>query len=156
MSLERLNKPKILVWALVLWSAFVLIQSLFFKFQGHEETEIIFSTIGAWMASISFLSWAAATFESYGGYTIGSVELIATILLLIPKTRIIGALASIGVLSGAIFFHLFTPLGVVRVINAAGDTDGGALFFMACSVWVSCILILILSAKIRQSSSVIA
>lgn len=144
----KLNNPKkIAIWLLVIWSAFVLVQSLFFKFQGHEETRIIFGTIGEWMAGISLLAWAAEPFESLGGYVVGTVELIATILLLIPKTRAIGAITAVLVLSGAIFFHLFTPLGVVRVINAAGDTDGGALFFMACSVWVSCILILILGTK---------
>ena len=144
----KINNPKnIAIWVLVAWSAFVLVQSLFFKFQGHEETQIIFGTIGEWMAGIPFLGWAAAPFESVGGYVVGAVELIAAIMLVIPKTRAIGALTAMLVLTGAIFFHLFTPLGVVRVINAAGDTDGGALFFMACSVWVSSLLILILGAK---------
>ena len=40
-------------------------------------------------------------------------------------------------ISGAIFFHLATPLGVVRVVDAAGNTDGGVLFMMACGVWLS-------------------
>ena len=131
----------------MVWSGFVLIQSLFFKFQGHEETQIIFNTIGGWMAEIPPLAAFSGGFEAIGGYAVGIVELIAVILLFIPKTRVIGAITAVFVLSGAIFFHLFTPLGVVRVINAAGDTDGGALFFMACSVWVSCVLILILGAK---------
>ena len=144
----KLSNPKqIAVWILVIWSVFVLVQSLFFKFQGHEETQIIFRTIGEWMAGISILAWAASPFEAFGGYAVGSVELVAAVMLVIPKTRCIGAVTAILVLSGAIFFHLFTPLGVVRVINAAGDTDGGALFFMACSVWVSCLLILILGVK---------
>lgn len=104
------------------------------------------------MADISILAWAAPSFESIGGYAVGIVELFAAIMLFIPRTRSIGAITAILVLSGAIFFHLFTPLGVVRVINAAGDTDGGALFFMACSVWASCVLILILSGLIRKAS----
>lgn len=141
------NKLNIAIWILALWSCFVLGQSLFFKFQGHEETVIIFNTISEWMSGISLFSWAAPIFKAYGGVTIGMSELIAVILLLIPKLRSIGALLTVFILSGAIFFHLFTPLGVVRVINAVGDTDGGALFFMACSVWISCVLILILRAK---------
>jgi len=48
------------------------------------------------------------------------------------------------VISGAIFFHLFTPLGVVRVVDAAGNTDGGVLFYMACGVWVSCLALIFL------------
>ena len=46
------------------------------------------------------------------------------------------------VMSGAIFFHLFTPLGVVRVVDAAGNTDGGVLFFMACGVWLGSVVLL--------------
>jgi len=143
----KVQKRQILVWVLVAWSAFVLVQSLFFKFQGHEETRIIFKTIGEWMAGIGFLAWAADPFASIGGYAIGIVELIATVLLIIPKTRLYGALLTIAVLSGAIFFHLFTPLGVDRIINAEGDTDGGALFYMACSVWAACIAITTLQCK---------
>jgi hypothetical protein len=29
------------------------------------------------------------------------------------------------IMSGALFFHLFTPLGVVRVVDAAGNMGGG-------------------------------
>ena len=143
----KIQKVQILIWVLVVWSAFVLAQSLFFKFQGHEETRIIFNTIGEWMAGIGFLAWAAEPFAAIGGYTVGTVELVAAILLLIPRTRLYGALITIAVLSGAIFFHLFTPLGVDRVINASGDTDGGALFYMACSVWVACVAIAALQCK---------
>jgi uncharacterized membrane protein YphA (DoxX/SURF4 family) len=149
----KVQKLQILIWVLVAWSAFVLVQSLFFKFQGHEETRIIFNTIGEWMAGIGFLAWAADPFSTIGGYTVGTVELVATILLLIPKTRFYGALLAIAVLSGAIFFHLFTPLGVDRVINANGDTDGGALFFMACSVWAACLAIAVLQCKCFGDSS---
>ena len=93
------------------------------------------------------LSFLAPSFESVGGYVIGGIELIASILLIIPATRRIGALLGITILSGAIFFHLFTPLGINRVIDAAGNTDGGGLFYMACGVWISCLLIFILTKK---------
>jgi len=45
-------------------------------------------------------------------------------------------------MSGAIFFHLFTPLGVDRIVDAAGYTDGGVLFYMACGVWISCLTLI--------------
>jgi uncharacterized membrane protein YphA (DoxX/SURF4 family) len=128
---------KALPWILVIYIAFVFIQSLFFKFSGSEETEIIFNTIGDWMAGIGFLSWAAEPFKTYGGTAVGAAELVASILLFIPKTRIWGAIIAFVTISGAIFFHLFTPLGVVRVVDAAGNTDGGVLFFMACGVWIA-------------------
>jgi len=125
-----------------------------FKFQGHEETVIIFNTITEWMPSSSIFAMIAPYFKAYGGATIGVAELVAVFLLLIPKTRSFGAFSTICILSGAIFFHLFTPLGVVRVINAAGETESGALFYMACSVWISSVLILILHAKYNKLHSI--
>ena len=130
-------------WILAIVPAVIFVQSLFFKFSGSEETVIIFSTIGAWMAELPLIGGLADAFSAYGGVTVGLVELVAAVLLLIPATRRIGALIGLGVISGAIFFHLFTPLGVVRVVDAAGNTDGGALFIMACVVWLCCALTLL-------------
>ena len=144
---------KALPWILVIYIAFVFIQSLFFKFSGSEETVIIFNTIADWMAGIGALSWAAEPFRTFGGNAVGFTELIASILLFIPKTRIYGAILALVVISGAIFFHLFTPLGVVRTIDAAGNTDGGALFFMACGVWVASAITIYLNRAQLSSQS---
>ncbi len=134
------------IYALIAYVIFVFVQSLFFKFVGSEETDIIFSTIATWMNGVG-LGFIAPTFESIGGYVVGGIELIASILLLLVATRRLGAAIGFCVISGAIFFHLATPLGVNRVVNAAGDTDGGILFYMACGVWLSCLLIFLLSKK---------
>ena len=111
--------------------AFVFIQSLFFKFTGSYETEHIFGTLATW----SGLSW----FGSFGSYLIGFAELIAAILLF-TRWHGLGAIMSVGIMSGAIFFHLFTPLGIqMPEFNAAGEMvgyDGGLLFGMACLVWL--------------------
>ena len=125
-------------WVLVVVPAFIFVQSLFFKFSGSQETVIIFNTIGDWMSGLPLLSVIAAPFAMFGGTVVGVVELIAAIMILIPRTRLWGALTGLAVISGAIFFHLFTPLGVNRVVDAAGNTDGGALFIMACIVWFCC------------------
>ena len=117
---------------LAVFVAFVFIQSLFFKFSGSEETVIIFNTIADWMAGISLLAGIAEPFRQLGGMGIGSVELIASVLVLWPVTRVWGALLGMGVMSGAIFFHLATPLGVNRVIDAAGNTDGGVYLIRLC------------------------
>jgi hypothetical protein len=135
-----MTPKKGLLYALIAYVIFVFVQSLFFKFTGSEETDIIFSTIAQWMNNVG-LSFIAPIFESVGGLVIGSTELIASILLLFAGTRKFGAVLGLLVISGAIFFHLFTPLGINRVVDAAGNTDGGILFFMACGVWVSCALI---------------
>lgn len=136
-------------WALVVYVCFVFVQSLFFKFSGSQETVIIFNTIADWMNG-NFLNPLADAFRHWGGNSVGTTELIASVLLIIPRTRLFGAVIGLGVISGAIFFHLFTPLGVDRVVDDAGNTDGGVLFFMACGVWVSCLIVAILELQKRQ------
>ncbi len=134
-----MNKTKImhyLPWVFAVFIAFVFVQSLFFKFSNSFETQHIFGTIGEWMAGIGFLEFAASGFAAYGGYTIGSIELVAAVLILARKTQVFGAALAFGVISGAIFFHLFTPLGVSVIINEAGARDGGQLFAMAVLVWI--------------------
>ncbi|OEF30025.1 hypothetical protein [Vibrio rumoiensis] len=83
--------------------AFIFIQSMFFKFAGAPETVYIFTTLGNWVG----LPW----FGQYGGYMVGCAELIASILLF-TRWHGFGALMSLGIISGAIVFHLFTPLGI--------------------------------------------
>ncbi|WP_339067663.1 hypothetical protein [Teredinibacter turnerae] len=118
------------------WIAFVFVQSLFFKFSNSLETQYIFGTLGAW----SGFTWFAA----YGAYAIGSLELVAAVGLF-TRWRPFAALLALGIISGAIVFHLFTPLGVVMPSfdstgNVSGD-DGGTLFVMACLVWASALVI---------------
>lgn len=148
------NSRSWFIWALVAFVCFVFLQSLPFKFQiiDSVETDIIFSTIAAWMSGVG-LGFIAPFFESLGGFAVGASELVASILLIIPATRRMGALLGLVIISGAIFFHLFTPLGINRVVDQAGNTDGGILFFMACGVWLSCALIFILSKKKKKHRS---
>ncbi len=94
--------------------AIILLQTLYFEFSGAPESVYIFSTLGI---------------EPYGRIGSGIAELIATVLLLIPKTTWMGALLSLGVISGAIISHL-TILG----IEVQGD--GGYLFALALVVFV--------------------
>ena len=147
-----MTAKKGLIYALVAYVIFVFVQSLFYKFTGSEQTDIIFSTIAQWMNTVG-LNSIAPTFESIGGYVIGSVELIASILLLMAGTRRLGALLGLAIISGAIYFHLFTPLSIDRVIDASGNTDGGVLFYMACGVWLSCAVLLILTKQKKRRSA---
>lgn len=135
--------------ALTLYIAFVFIQSLFFKFSNSPETQYIFGTLEAWGASLGFAGLFAPS-GIFSQYVVGTGELIASALLLaglsqqLRVLRPVGALMAIGVISGAIFFHLFTPLGV-SVLNTDGTRDGGELFALACGVWVAAALLLWLS-----------
>ncbi|MYI01647.1 MAG: DoxX family membrane protein [Gammaproteobacteria bacterium] len=131
-----------LPWALAIFVAIVFVQSLFLKLTNSFETQHIFTTIGDWMGSIGLPAFIASGFAAWGGYTVGSVELIASILLIMRRTQALGALIGFFVISGAIFFHLFTPLGVSVVIDEAGNRDGGQLFALAVGVFISTILIM--------------
>jgi uncharacterized membrane protein YphA (DoxX/SURF4 family) len=110
----------IALWVLRLLAAVILLQTLFFKFSASDESVYIFSTIGM---------------EPWGRIGTGIMELIAAILILIPRTTAFGALLAIGLMSGALFFHL-TTLG----IEVKGD--GGLLFIYALLVLVSSAILL--------------
>jgi uncharacterized membrane protein YphA (DoxX/SURF4 family) len=116
----NLNYLFIGLWILRLVSAVILLQTLFFKFTAAPESVYIFSTIGI---------------EPWGRIGTGILELIASILILIPSTTAIGALLAIGLMSGAIFFHL-TKLGIIV------QNDGGQLFFYALLVLLSSAILL--------------
>ena len=135
-------------WLLTIFVAIVFIQSLFFKFTGAPETVYIFQTkLDPWAASLGFPG-VFAPGGIFSAKVVGSAELIASILLLAGAAlssrravQVIGAAMGLAVISGAIFFHLFTPLGVA-VVNTDGSSDGGELFFLACGVWLACAALL--------------
>ncbi|MBN9382456.1 MAG: DoxX family protein [Chitinophagaceae bacterium] len=112
-------KMTILFWILRVLAAVIMLQTLYFKFSGAEESIYIFSTLGM---------------EPWGRIGTGVVELIASVLLLIPRTTPIGALLGLAVMSGALFFHL-TKLG----IEVKGDH--GQLFIYALLVFISCLVL---------------
>ncbi len=98
-----------LIWVLRLVAAGIMVQTLYFKFSGAEESIYIFNKVGL---------------GDLGRYGSGVSELIAAILLLTPKWTKLGSLLTLGVMSGAIMSHL-TLLGI-EVLG-----DGGLLFSLA-------------------------
>jgi len=120
-------------WGLQIIAAIIMGQTLFFKFTGAPEPVYIFTTLGV---------------EPFGRLFAGFSELVAVVLLLIPSTAGLGALFSIGVMSGAILAHL-TKLGIVVL------DDGGLLFGMGVIVWIACAVVVWLrrSELIRQAQA---
>ncbi len=116
-------KSIVFFWILRLAVAVILVQTLYFKFTGSEESVYIFSALGV---------------EPYGRIGTGIAELIVAILILFPKTTWLGALGGCGVMSGAILSHLF-------VLGIAVENDGGLLFVLALIVLLSCIELINLS-----------
>lgn len=144
-------------WLPTLYVALVFIQSLFFKFTDSPETRYIFEArLDPWAASLGFAG-VFAPGGIFSAHVVGSAELLASLLLLagaaVPRWRMLqalGAVLALGVISGAIFFHLFTPLGVA-VVNADGSSDHGQLFALACGVWVaSAVLVLLRRSELLR------
>ena len=98
-----------------LLGAVIMLQTLYFKFSGAEESVYIFTQVGI---------------EPWGRIGTGVAELIASVLLLWPRTVSLGALLAMGIMGGAMFTH-FTLLGV----DVKGD--GGQFFLYALLVFFS-------------------
>ena len=113
-------KNNVFIWVIKLVAVVILVQTLYFKFTGAEESVYIFSTIGA---------------EPFGRIGSGIVELIASILILIPRTTLLGALMGLGTMSGALLTHLVF-LGI-EVKN-----DGGTLFILAIITFLCCAVLI--------------
>jgi len=147
---------------LSIFIAFVFLQSLPFKFSHSYETQHIFGTLAEW----SGLGW----FGDIGGFMIGIFELIASLMLLVPiiggliikkpflpLLHSLGAVLALGIMTGAIYFHLFTPLGIVQphfdpqTGLQIGDDSPGILFIMACFTWLSALVLIIWDWKSSDS-----
>jgi uncharacterized membrane protein YphA (DoxX/SURF4 family) len=126
---------------LAIFMSLVFLDSLRFKFLNLPQTQVIFGKLDAWASSIGVAGLFAQT-GLFSQYVIGSIELLASSLLLfgiLPRFRHLqagGALAGLLVMSGAISFHLFTPLGIDP------NNDGGGLFLVACLNWLFAVVIL--------------
>lgn len=124
-----MKKQNILSHSLSILVAFILVQTLYFKFTGAPESVYLFTKLGI---------------EPWGRIGTGVFELIASLLILIPSTRIYGAILGAGLMTGAIASHLF-------VIGITSAGDGGLLFVLACVVFASCLsLIWILRSQLQS------
>ncbi len=140
-------------WAGGLFISGVFLDSLRFKFTGHPTPKHIFTTLREWSG--------IDLFYPAGPWIIGLGELLSSILLiglpvvfllskmkaLIAPSQFLGALMALGIMSGAITFHLFTPLGIETPTEWSGDQPTAFapnLFIAACISWVFALIILFL------------
>ncbi|WP_333876359.1 DoxX family protein [Flavobacterium sp.] len=112
-------KNQFFIWIVKLTAVVILLQTLFFKFSGASESVYIFQTLGI---------------EPYGRIGSGVVELIASILILIPRTTLLGALLGLGTMLGAVFSHIF-------VLGIEIQNDGGTLFVLAAITLLCCLIL---------------
>lgn len=97
--------------------AVILLQTLFFKFTASAESVYIFETLGM---------------EPYGRIASGVAELVAAVLLLLPKTKCYGAAMAAGIMIAAIASHLL-------ILGIEVKDDGGLLFALAVIALVCCV-----------------
>lgn len=109
-------------WALQLAIAAILLQTLFFKFTGAEESVYIFSTVGRFVGITGMEPW--------GRVGTGCVELAAALLLIVPGTASVGAALTMAVMAGALASHVF-----ILGLDVRGD--GGLLFGLAVTAFVA-------------------
>jgi uncharacterized membrane protein YphA (DoxX/SURF4 family) len=114
----------IFIWALRIIAAVILLQTLYFKFTAHPQSVKLFTILGM---------------EPWGRIGTGVCELMAAILILIPRTTLVGAIMGLGLMAGAFFFHL-TKLGIIF------DGDAG-LFAYAVITFVCCLVLIFIYHK---------
>jgi len=149
-------------WVGGLFISAIFFDSLRFKFTGHPTPEHIFTTLRDWSG--------IGLFFPVGPWVIGLGELSSSLLLigipailaltgkkrLIGKAQFLGALIAFGIMSGAIVFHLFTPLGIQTPVEWDGDTPvkySAALFYAACISWLFAVVIMVMHrAELRPAA----
>ena len=107
----------LLAWAAAFWIAYEFTWYQQYKLTGPT---LIFERLSDWSGI------PERPFRLF----VSAMEGVAAVLVLIPRTQGFGGLFAMGIMSGAIVFHLFTPLGVDPY------EDGAMLFKEACFTWI--------------------
>lgn len=113
---------KHLIWVLRFIPAVIMLQTLYFKFTAHPQSVKLFTILGM---------------EPWGRIGTGVFELIASILLLVNSTTLIGAIMGTGLMCGALFFHLTNS-------NIGINFDGDPILFIYALITLVCCLSLII------------
>lgn len=103
----------LVAWLAAIWIAYELLFYLQYKLTGPT---LVFERLSAW----------SGVPEQPFRLFVAGMEIVAAILVLIPRTQGPGGLFAMGIMGGAIFFHIFTPLTIDPY------EDGGKLFQEAC------------------------
>jgi uncharacterized membrane protein YphA (DoxX/SURF4 family) len=114
-----MNIRNIGIWILRLLAAVIMLQTLYFKFTAQPESVQLFTKLGM---------------EPYGRIGTGILELIASILILIPRYTGYGATIGLILMTGALYFHL-TKIG----IYFNGDP---LLFIYAVITFICCAILM--------------
>ncbi|MBR0664682.1 DoxX family protein [Roseomonas hellenica] len=119
-----------LAWIPAIWIAWELLHYEQYKLLGNPGSVFLFTVLTDWLGFHGY--------EKAMRLGVGAMEIAASILVLIPRTQGFGGLFAMGVMSGAIFFHTVSPLGIDPY------SDGGVLFKEACLTWAAGLLVAVL------------
>jgi uncharacterized membrane protein YkgB len=157
MNLIQSVRPRLVAsYAAGAFISVIFIDSLRFKFTGHPTPQHIFTTLRDWSG--------IELFYPAGPWIIGLGELLAALLLmalpltlrfigqarLAPLSQVLGGVLALAIMTGAISFHLFTPLGIATPTlweNGRIVEQGNVLFIAACITWVCGALIVVLRGR---------
>ena len=114
------KRSQVFEWLLRIIAAIIMLQTLYFKFTGHPQSVALFTKLGM---------------EPWGRISIGVLELVASLLIVYPRTTGWGSLLGVGLMSGALFFHL-TKLGI--------EVDGDPVLFIYALITFFCCLVLLI------------
>jgi len=152
---------RVLSWVIAVCISAVFLSSLVCKFTGAPETKHIFTTIGKWLTGFLGAGFGGA-FAQFGAIIVGTAELIVSIILLAPafwailnmvrkdqapkslnrqKYHTVGGFSATLLMGGAVFFHLFSRLGIEV------NDDGGALFYTAVTVFFLGIILFLMNRE---------
>src|SRR4051812_27350135 len=119
---------RLLAWPAAFYVAFVLLWYEQYKLTGADGSVFLFTVLSDWIGFHGH--------ERAFRLSVAIAEIVASVLVVVPATRVIGAALALGIMSGAIFFHTVSPLGIDPYM------DGGHLFTEACFVWLCSAFIL--------------
>jgi uncharacterized membrane protein YphA (DoxX/SURF4 family) len=123
MTLDKDRVLRLLAWIAALWIAYEFLWYEQYKLAGPT---LVFDRLSAW----------SGIPEKPFRLFVAGMEICAAVLVLVPRSRVFGAAFALGIMSGAIVFHVFTPLGVDPY------DDGAQLFKEACFTWVMAAFVL--------------
>ena len=119
---------RLLAWPLAFFIAGILLWYEQYKLTGNPGSVWLFTVLSDWLHIHGY--------EKPFRIGVAMAEILASVLVVVPFSRTVGAAFALAIMSGAIFFHVVSPLG----IDPYGD--GGSLFKEACAVWFAAATIL--------------
>ena len=120
---------RLTTWVAAFFIAGILLWYEQYKLTGNPGSVWLFTTLSDWLHIRGY--------EKPFRLTVATLEIAASVLVVIPITRLIGAALALGIMTGAIFFHTVSPLGIDPF------NDGAQLFQQACEVWLAAAYILL-------------